>query len=62
MNWESRSNKNLFGWHPASSRPRSLTILRSWPELKLGPLVPGIMVLNGGANGPWYVVTERRQG
>jgi len=62
MNWESRSNKNLFGWYPASRRPRSLTVLRSWPELKLGDLAPKIMVLNGGARGPWYMTTERTQG
>jgi hypothetical protein len=58
MSWESRSNKNLFGWEKGQ-RKASLAIICSWPELKLGNLAPGIMVLNGGARGPWYVVAER---
>jgi len=59
MNWESRSNKNLFGWE-RHQRKGSLAIIRSWPELKLGNLAPRILVLNGGANRPWYIVAERK--
>lgn len=60
MTWETRSNKNLFGWEKGQ-RKVSLAIIRSWPELKLGNLAPRIMVLNGGVRGPWYVVTEGKR-
>lgn len=57
-------------WKPILRRERrrkafadakaSLAIIRSWPELKLGDLAPRILVLNGGAVGPWYIVAERK--
>jgi len=58
MNWESRSPRNLFGWK--GDRRKALTALRMLPELKLGNLAPQIMVYNGGARGPWYIVAERK--
>jgi len=60
MTWESRSNKNLFGWEKRHRRA-TLAALLAFPEFKLGTLAPKIMVLNGGARGPWYVVTEQRR-
>ncbi len=60
MRWEAHSARNLFGWE-RHQRKSSLAIIRSWPELRLDGLTPRIVALNGGARGPWYVVTERRR-